>query len=74
MIPLLNGLEHLDTIRRALPDAVVVAGSIGRVEAVSPEPGVVVRPGAMQFTRMFFVPISFASARVSEMTAPFDAT
>ena len=48
VVPLLNGLEHLDTIRRALPHALVVAGSIGRVETVSPEPGVVVQhtPGA----------------------------
>ena len=51
VMPLLNGLEHVERIRahfdarrsetRALP--VVAAGSIGRVEAYSPEPGVVVQ-------------------------------
>ena len=51
VLPLLNGLEHVDAIRarlgargestRALP--VVAAGSIGRVEAFSPEPGFVVQ-------------------------------
>ena len=52
VLPLLNGLEHLDALRRrfgtrdtaslARPPA-VAAGSIGRVEAFSPEPGVVVQ-------------------------------
>ena len=52
VLPLLNGLEHVDTLRRrfgardavsrAQPPA-VAAGSIGRVEAFSPEPGVVVQ-------------------------------
>jgi len=48
VLPLLNGLEHLERIRacssleQARPSAVVVAGSIGSVEAFSPEPGVVV--------------------------------
>jgi 2-dehydropantoate 2-reductase len=52
VLPLLNGLEHVDTLRDALdrlcgesPQSFprVAAGSIGRVEAVSPEPGVVVQ-------------------------------
>ena len=50
VLPLLNGLEHVDAIRARLEPrdtvsqgAVVVAGSIGRVEAFSPEPGFVVQ-------------------------------
>lgn len=52
ILPLLNGLEHVDRLR-VLLDGVrgdsphrghrVAAGSIGRVEATSPEPGVVVQ-------------------------------
>jgi 2-dehydropantoate 2-reductase len=47
VLPLLNGLEHVAMLRETLgPQAVVAAGSIGRVEAFSPDPGVVVqRPG-----------------------------
>jgi 2-dehydropantoate 2-reductase len=52
VLPLLNGLEHVDAIRarfdgdsyrllQARPT--VAAGSIGRVSAASPEPGVVLR-------------------------------
>lgn len=41
VLPLLNGLEHLETIRSALPEATVVAGSIGRFEAFSPRRGLV---------------------------------
>jgi 2-dehydropantoate 2-reductase len=57
VLPLLNGLEHLDVVRAwvdaAWGDAaqrpVVLAGSIGRLEAFSPEPGFVVQhtPGAL---------------------------
>jgi 2-dehydropantoate 2-reductase len=51
VLPLLNGLEHVDTIRtRIRPSNTVLlarpsvaAGSIGRVEAFSPEPGFVVQ-------------------------------
>jgi 2-dehydropantoate 2-reductase len=45
ILPLLNGLEHVEAIRRRLrpSDTVVVAGSIGRVEAFTPTPGVVVQ-------------------------------
>jgi len=48
VLPLLNGLEHLGTLRDRLGrQAVIAAGSIGRVEAISPDPGVVVqRSGA----------------------------
>jgi len=49
VIPLLNGLEHLGPLRASLPGAIVVAGSVGRLEAFSPEPGLVVQntPGAL---------------------------
>ena len=45
ILPLLNGLEHVELIRERLDarDNAVAAGSIGRVEAYSPEPGVVVQ-------------------------------
>jgi 2-dehydropantoate 2-reductase len=56
VLPLLNGLEHVDTIRARLAASNsllqaaprVAAGSIGRVEVFSPEPGFVVQrtPGA----------------------------
>jgi 2-dehydropantoate 2-reductase len=42
VLPLLNGLEHLEVIRERLGGQ-VVAGSIGAFEAFSPEPGVVVQ-------------------------------
>lgn len=47
VVPLLNGLEHLELIRSTL-GATVVAGTIGRFEAFSPEPGFVIQrtPGA----------------------------
>ena len=44
VLPLLNGLEHVDAIRGRLGrELAVAAGSIGRVEAYSPEPGLVVQ-------------------------------
>jgi 2-dehydropantoate 2-reductase len=45
ILPLLNGLEHVELIRKRCDarGTVVAAGSIGRVEAYSPEPGVVVQ-------------------------------
>jgi 2-dehydropantoate 2-reductase len=43
LLPLLNGIEHVDAIRARVQGARVVAGSIGRVEAYSPEPGLVVQ-------------------------------
>ena len=42
VLPLLNGLEHVDVIRGRFRTA-LAAGSIGRVEAFSLEPGVVVQ-------------------------------
>jgi 2-dehydropantoate 2-reductase len=41
VLPLLNGLDHLVTLRERFGDSAVVAGTI-RVEADRPEPGVVV--------------------------------
>ncbi len=52
VLPLQNGLEHVEVIRAWLTDAsdtvsqetpAVAAGSIGRVTAASPEPGVIVQ-------------------------------
>jgi 2-dehydropantoate 2-reductase len=44
VLPLLNGLEHVDGIRARLgAGPIVAAGSIGSVEAFSPEPGFVVQ-------------------------------
>jgi 2-dehydropantoate 2-reductase len=44
VIPLLNGIEHLQTIRARFSESVVVAGSIGRIEAYLERPGIVVQP------------------------------
>jgi 2-dehydropantoate 2-reductase len=43
-IPLLNGIEHMQTLRERLEDSSVVAGSIGRIEAFLERPGVVIQP------------------------------
>jgi 2-dehydropantoate 2-reductase len=45
VLPLLNGLEHVEVLRANLghETVAVAAGSIGRVEAFSAEPGVVVQ-------------------------------
>ena len=45
VLPLLNGLEHVDVIRGRFR-AVVAAGSIGRLEVFTSEPGVVVQRSA----------------------------
>lgn len=44
VVPLLNGIEHIDTLRERFPDSVVAGGSIGRIEAWLERPGVVVQP------------------------------
>jgi len=44
VVPLLNGIEHMETVRQRLPDAQVVGASIGRIEAWLERPGVVVQP------------------------------
>ena len=43
-MPLLNGIEHVDTLRERLPETEVVGGSIGRIEAWLERPGVVIQP------------------------------
>ncbi len=43
-LPLLNGIEHLDTLRERLPETEVVGASIGRIEAWLERPGVVIQP------------------------------
>jgi 2-dehydropantoate 2-reductase len=44
VLPLLNGIEHMQTIRDRLRDANVVGASIGRIEAFLERPGVVIQP------------------------------
>jgi 2-dehydropantoate 2-reductase len=44
VVPLLNGIEHMDTLRERLPGSRVVGGSIGRIEAWLERAGVVVQP------------------------------
>jgi 2-dehydropantoate 2-reductase len=44
VLPLLNGIEHMQTIRERLQDANVVGASIGRIEAFLERPGVVIQP------------------------------
>jgi 2-dehydropantoate 2-reductase len=44
VVPLLNGIEHMQTLRDHLPDTQVVAGSIGRIEAYLERPGTVIQP------------------------------
>jgi 2-dehydropantoate 2-reductase len=43
IVPLLNGIEHMQTIRRRLSDARAVGGTIGFIEAWLERPGVVVQ-------------------------------
>ena len=61
VLPLLNGLDHMTTLRRRFASETVVAGSI-RVEADRPEPGVIVHTSP-------FLLVSMASA-APEMAAP----
>ena len=44
VLPLLNGIEHMQTIRERFPDARVVGASIGRIEAFLERPAVVIQP------------------------------
>ena len=44
VLPLLNGIEHMQAIRERLPDAQVVGANIGRIEAFLERPGVVIQP------------------------------
>jgi 2-dehydropantoate 2-reductase len=43
VVPLLNGIEHMQTLRRRLPESRIVAGSIGWIEAWLERPGTVVQ-------------------------------
>lgn len=43
VVPLLNGIEHMQTLRGRLPESRVVAGSIGWIEAWLERPGTVVQ-------------------------------
>jgi 2-dehydropantoate 2-reductase len=64
VLPLLNGLDHIDTLRRRLPAQSVLAGSI-RVEADRPEPGVVVHTSRFLLVQM--------ASRVPAMQEPMRA-
>jgi 2-dehydropantoate 2-reductase len=43
VVPLLNGIEHMQTLRERLPGSRVVAGSIGWIEAWLERPGTIVQ-------------------------------
>jgi 2-dehydropantoate 2-reductase len=43
VVPLLNGIEHMQTLRDRLPASTVVAGSIGWIEAWLERPGTIVQ-------------------------------
>ena len=43
VVPQLNGIEHMQTLRERLPESRVVAGSIGWIEAWLERPGVIVQ-------------------------------
>ena len=43
VIPLLNGIEHMQTIRSRLVQSVVIAGSVSLIEAYLERPGVIVQ-------------------------------
>jgi 2-dehydropantoate 2-reductase len=44
VVPVLNGIEHMESLRERLPESLVIAGTIGRIEAYLERPGVVVQP------------------------------
>jgi 2-dehydropantoate 2-reductase len=44
VVPLLNGIEHLQALRQRLPQSDVAGASIGRIEAWLERPGVVIQP------------------------------
>ena len=43
IVPLLNGIEHMETIRGRFPESKVVGGTIGFIEAWLERPGVIVQ-------------------------------
>ena len=80
VLPLLNGLEHVEAIRErfrardgvSLDRLAVAAGSIGRVEAYSPEPGRVVQrtPGATLTVASHEVDPSSLAAALEPLRVP----
>jgi 2-dehydropantoate 2-reductase len=44
VVPLLNGIEHMATLRNRFPQSRVVGANIGRIEAWLERPGVVLQP------------------------------
>ena len=44
VVPLLNGIEHMTTLRKRFPDSRVAGASVGRIEAWLERPGVVIQP------------------------------
>jgi 2-dehydropantoate 2-reductase len=44
VVPLLNGIEHMDTLTARFPESRVAGASIGRIEAWLEQPGVVRQP------------------------------
>jgi 2-dehydropantoate 2-reductase len=49
VVPLLNGIEHIETLRRRLRESRVIAASVGWIEAYREQPGIVVQntPGVV---------------------------
>jgi 2-dehydropantoate 2-reductase len=44
VVPLLNGIEHMEALGQRLPESHVAGASIGRIEAWLERPGVVIQP------------------------------
>jgi 2-dehydropantoate 2-reductase len=44
VVPLLNGIEHMETLRERFPESEVAGASIGRIEAWLERPGIVIQP------------------------------
>ncbi len=44
IVPLLNGIEHMQTVRNRLPGSAVVGATIGRIEAYLERPAIVIQP------------------------------
>jgi 2-dehydropantoate 2-reductase len=81
ILPLQNGLEHVATLRAWARDAcnrllqappVVAAGSVGRVSASSPEPGVVVQTTLKDAT-IRAASQELPAAELAERLVPLDA-
>jgi 2-dehydropantoate 2-reductase len=64
VLPLLNGLDHIEVLRRHFESAIVLAGSI-RVEADRPAPGVIVHTSPFLLVSM----ASASPAAVPQMAA-----